>query len=248
MSNTAQIVWKCIGIGIMVGLLITAVWSGYKMRPADAPCVSVSYIIEDLDERAYVTKAELNQMLQETGLYPVGKHLNILSLHKIEQAIGHHPMVRTAECYLTPRNEMRIRLTQRVPLLRVQVPGDTYLIDTDRRVMEARGVVRDSVLLVTGAIGAQTAATTMAEFAQWLQRDRYWREKIDLVRVQTPQMVYIYVHDRPRIVLGSMHGYERKLAKMRRFYENAEAQILKKEYKEYDVRFKGQVIGRKNNQ
>ena len=228
----------------MALLLIAAVVFGYMMRPIDAPCASLRYIIEDRNERQYVTETELDAVLQSADLYPVGKQLNKLSLHRIEQAIVHHPMVRTAECYLTPRHEMRIRLTQRVPLLKVQTAGETYFVDTDRRVMEARNAVKDSVLIVTGTVGVQMATNQLADFALWLQRDRYWRPRVDQIRVQTPQMVYVYEHDRPQIVLGTMHGYERKLAKMRRFYENADPVILGKEYKEYDVRFKGQVIGR----
>ena len=232
------------GVGVTALLLITAVVFGYTMRPIDAPCASLRYIIEDQKERQYVTETELDAVLKSAELYPVGKQLNRLSLHRIEQAIIHHPMVRTAECYLTPRHEMRIRLTQRVPLLKVQTTGETYFVDKDRRVMEARNAVKDSVLVVTGAVGVQMATNQLADFALWLQRDRYWRPRVDQIRVQTPQMVYVYEHDRPRIVLGAMHGYERKLAKMRRFYENADPVILGKEYKEYDVRFKGQVIGR----
>ena len=228
----------------MALLLIAAVVFGYMMRPIDAPCASLKYIIEDQKERQYVNETELDAVLQSAELYPVGKQLNKLSLHRIEQAIVHHPMVRTAECYLTPRHEMRIRLTQRVPLLKVQTAGETYFVDTDRRVMEARNAVKDSVLIVTGTVGVQMATNQLADFALWLQRDRYWRPRVDQIRVQTPQMVYVYEHDRPRIVLGTVHGYERKLAKMRRFYENADPVILGKEYKEYDVRFKGQVIGR----
>ena len=113
--------------------------------------------------------------------------------------------------------------------------------------MEARNAVKDSVLIVTGTVGVQMATNQLADFALWLQRDRYWRPRVDQIRVQTPQMVYVCQHEQPRIVLGAMYGYERKLAKMRRFYENADPVILEKEYKEYDVRFKGQVIGRKNN-
>ena len=217
---------------------------GYTMRPIDAPCASLRYIIEDRNERHYVTETELDAVLKSAELYPVGKQLNKLSLHRIEQAIVHHPMVRTAECYVTPRHEMRIRLTQRVPILRVQTTGEVYFVDTDRRVMEARNAVQDSVLVVTGAVGVQMATSQLADFALGLQRDRYWRTRVEQIRVQTPQMVYVYQHEQPRIVLGSMHGYERKLAKMRRFYENADPVILEKEYKEYDVRFKGQVIGR----
>ena len=39
--------------------------------------------------------------------------------------------------------------------------------------------------------------------------------------------------------------FERKLKKLRTFYENSPEEIKAKSYTELDIRFKGQVIGRK---
>ena len=235
----------------MVILLTATVW-GYRMRPADEPCRSLTYIIEDIDERQYVTPGDLNAILMANELYPIGRPLDAMTLHRIETTIAHHPMVRTAECYMTPQNDMRVRLTQRVPLLRVNVPGDAYIIDTDRRVMQARAVVRDSVMLVTGAVGVQMASGPLADFAQWLQDEPYWRQRIRYVYVASPQMIYLYIRGEKatRVVMGNLRNYESKLAKLRTFLENSEEATRDKEYYEYDVRFRGQVIGRKapNNQ
>jgi hypothetical protein len=86
----------------------------------------------------------------------------------------------------------------------------------------------------------------MADFARWLQKNKYWRERIESVRVQTPQMIYLNLKgQQPRVVLGSMRHYERKLKKLRTFLEEGQEATAEKEYKEWDVRFKGQVIGRR---
>ena len=240
------------GVGLTVVILLTATVWGYRMRPADEPCRSLTYIIEDIDERHYVTPGDLNAILMANELYPIGRPLDAMTLHRIETTIAHHPMVRTAECYMTPQNDMRVRLTQRVPLLRVNVPGDAYIIDTDRRVMQARAVVRDSVMLVTGAVGVQMASGPLADFAQWLQDEPYWRQRIRYVYVASPQMIYLYIRGEKatRVVMGNLRNYESKLAKLRTFLENSEEATRDKEYYEYDVRFRGQVIGRKapNNQ
>ena len=250
--STARIIWTGVGVGLTVVILLTATVWGYRMRPADEPCRSLTYIIEDIDERQYVTPGDLNAILMANELYPIGRPLDAMTLHRIETTIAHHPMVRTAECYMTPQNDMRVRLTQRVPLLRVNVPGDAYIIDTDRRVMQARAVVRDSVLLVTGAVGVQMASGSLADFAQWLQDEPYWRQRIRYVYVASPQMIYLYIRGEKatRVVMGNLRNYESKLAKLRTFLENSEEATRDKEYYEYDVRFRGQVIGRKapNNQ
>ncbi|MBR4432602.1 MAG: hypothetical protein IKS76_05350 [Paludibacteraceae bacterium] len=246
MSRTANIVWKSIGIGIMALMLIAAVVGGYRMTPTSTPCTSLRYIIEDRDERMYLSENELTQMLQAQDLYPVGRAQNQISLARVERTITNHPMVRTAECYLTPRNEVRVRITQRVPLLRVQTGTETYFIDTDRRIMPVRAAVRDSVLSVRGTVGVHLAAGQLADFAQWLQNEPYWQARIRFMQVLSPRMIHIYLHgeNQPRILMGSMVGYERKLAKLRTFLEHSDEQIINKHYSELDLRFRGQVIGR----
>ena len=184
-------------------------------------------------------------MLEKEGQYPVDKAIRNISLQGIERAIRAHDLVRTTECYLTPRKEVRVRLTQRVPLLRVMTASDTYLIDEDRQVMPAMAVVKDSVLVVRGAVGVQIASGALGDFAEWLQTNKYWRERVRYVYVQSPQMVYLYLRGGlPRVVLGNMQGYERKLAKLRTFLDEGTEAMAGKKYTELDVRFRGQVVGR----
>jgi len=246
MSNTAQIIWKSVGIGVTALLLVTAVVWGYRMTPRSVPCTALRYTIDDKDLRLYLTEDELTAMLKSQHLYPVGMPLDRISLYRIEQAVARHPMVRTAECYLTPRNEVRVVLTQRVPLLRVQLLEDGYLIDTDRRVMQARAAVQDPVLVVTGNSTVQLASGPLADFAKWLRGDSYWRTRIKRVQVQNPHMFVLHMTDpeQPQVVLGEMSGYTRKLRKLRTFIEDGAEATADKHYDVLDIRFRGQVIGR----
>ena len=238
------------GIVIALTLMVLAVVYGYRSRPTDAPCKALEYVIEDSAERMYLTENELTALLQAEDIYPVGRTLNTVSLHRIERAVARHPMVRTAECYLTPRHVVKVRLTQRVPVLRVQTALDNYFIDTDRKVMQARAAIRDRVLLVTGTVGVQIASGVLTDFALWLQDEEYWTERIHHVQVASPQMVYLYLKDESgrmreeSIVLGPMRDYERKLNKLRVFLQNSAPEIQQKHYTELDLRFKGQVVGR----
>ena len=251
MSKTAHIVWTCIGLSIVAALLVAATVWGVVNRPADQPCVSLSFIIKDRADRLYVTENELTQLLRAEELYPVGRKVDVGTLHRIELAVLHHPMVRTAQCYLTPRNEVRVQLTQRVPLLRVVKADETYFIDTDRRVMPVRAAVQDKVLTVTGTVGTRIASTQLADFALWLQDMPYWQQHTRYLQVQSPQMIYLYLNKDAgldvkgeRIVLGSMRNFERKLKKMHTFFDNSADILKEKNYVEYDARYKGQVIGR----
>lgn len=246
MSKTIHTVFISIGITFTGVLLIAAVVWGYMMTPTDTPCSSIEYIIEDSHERMYVTPHEIDNLLRKEGVYPVGKSLNMIALSRIESVVRNHPMVRYAECYLTPRNEVRVNLTQRVPLLRVQTPWETYIIDTDRRKMPMRASIKDKVLVVTGSVGEQVASSALADFAEWVQKKSFWQEKIHYVHMKTPQIMILYLRgeNEPRIMMGPIRGYESKLYKLRTFMENSQDNQRDKKYYEIDVRFRGQVIGR----
>ena len=244
---------------MVAAIVVAALIWGVRETPNTVKCESIrytiedlderqyvtEYTIEDLDERQYVTERELNGLLEKEGQYPVGKALRNISLQGIERTIRAHDLVRTTECYLTPRREVRVRLTQRVPLLRVVTASDTYLIDENRQVMPAKAVVKDSVLVVRGAVGVQIASGALGDFAEWLQTNKYWRERVRYVYVQSPQLIYLYLRGGlPRVVLGNMQGYERKLAKLRMFLDEGTEAMAGKKYTELDVRFRGQVVGR----
>lgn len=231
----------------MAVLLVGAVIVGFQMTPTGTPCVSLRYTIEDADKRMYLTEGELNALLRAEAIYPVGQAMNTVSLHRIESAISRHPMVRTAECYMTPRSEVRVRLTQRVPLVRVQTPREYYLVDTDHRVMQARATVRDSVPVVTGNINPQMAVSSLADYAEWLQNNRYWHGRVHHLYVQSPFMIYAYLRgeEMPRVVLGAIRGYEQKFAKLRTYIDAGAEETAGKQYRELDVRFKGQIVARR---
>ncbi len=235
-----------IGIAITIALLVAALVWGYQMTPSAEPCSTLTYTIEDSDERLYLSERELNALLRAQDIYPVGRPIDRVSLYRIEEAIQAHPMVRTAECFATPNNEVRVKITQRIPLLRVKTQVDTYFIDTDRHMMPAREAIKDKVLTATGAVGPQIAANQLADFAEWVADERYWREKIAYLYVRSPQMIVLHLTDtiQPRVLIGPMRDYERKLNKLRVYLDNGGPATADKKYYELDIRFRGQVIGR----
>lgn len=239
--------WRVVGVSLTAILLLVSVVWGQRQTPRSNTCTAIEYDFRDADRRMYLEDGELSRLLDRNQLYPEGKPLSSVALHRMEQTIAQHPMVRTAQCFVTPRNEVRVEITQRVPLLRVLKPGERYFIDTDRRKMEARSTIKDEVLTVQGVVSEEKAATELADFALWLNTNRYWRERIKYVDMKSPHMMHLYLveNHQPRIVVGEIEGFKSKLAKLRTFFENGEEATQGKHYTELDLRFKDQVIGRK---
>lgn len=234
------------GLLVTVALLAAAALWGYTMRPSTAVCPSLTYRIVDANERLYLSEAELDSILRREEIYPVGKHIDRLSIHRIEGAISRHPMVERAECYTTPLYEVKVNISQRTPLLEVRTPVERYYIDTHHTIMPWREQIKDEVLLVTGAIGPQAASSQVAELAEWLRQDEYWRERIHSIHMRTPLNAVLMLRgdNQPQVVMGNLNNFPHKLHKLRTFLDNSTDATQDKHYRELDLRYRGQVIGR----
>ncbi len=227
-------------VGYIIGM---GIWS--SRRTSQQPCPGLEITITDLDERQYVTVEELSLMLQGQGLYPVKKPIASISTEAIERAIAAHPMVRQAECYQTQAGTVCVRLLQRIPVLLVVTGNDSYYVDIDRKRMPIQESVKTPVLLVQGNVGERMAKQELTDLAMWIYDNPYWQEKIASVYVVNPKMVYlIQKPDETHLILGEVSGFRRKLGKLRTLYDKGFEQIGWRTYKEIDLRYTGQVVGR----
>lgn len=241
--------WKLIVVSTVVALTVISLITGIgvtRQLDNERVCTELRIIMTDSVERQFVTPAELIRLLRSQELYPVGKRLSNLSTDAIEDAITAHPMVRKAECYPTSQGEIHIVLSQRVPLLKVVAESGNYYIDTDRRPMPVRESVKTPVLIVSGHVGERMAREEIGDFADWLKRNRYWSRHIRALRVADSKHIYLGQEEgEPVILIGELNGYERKLRKLRTFMERGMNMLPERpHYKELDIRYKDQVIGR----
>lgn len=242
-------IWQKILLGVTVIVTVAGLVTGLGVArglDTERSCRQLDIIVSDSAERQIVSRGELVRLMKTNDCYPVGKRLRNISTDRIEDLVTDHPMVRTAECYPTSEDHIVVVLHQRVPLLKVVTEAGTYYIDTDREPMPVRESVTEEVLRVGGHVGERMAREELADFAEWLQDNRYWNRRIRAVRVVDQKHIYLVQQQgEPVILIGEMQGYERRLRKLRTFMEKGWPGLPDKpQYKELDIRFKDQVIGR----
>ncbi len=231
-------------LALVIGYLVgSAVWCG--TQDGRQVCHQLNICIEDSAARQYVTNAELVALLRQKGLYPIGKSPSTISTQGIETAINQHSMVRTAECYTSPNGDVQVVLTQRVPVLRVLTAAESYLVDTDHLRMPVRESVRDTLLLAEGNIGERMATQELVSFAEWLRNNRYWRYRISKIRVRTPRYIELIQPGDATIIIGGLTDYEQQLDKLQTLQQEGLSRMPEhRVYREWDLRYAGQVIGR----
>ena len=239
-----SIILKSLVVVGLVALLALAVGTS-RGKDREERCKELVCKIVDKDERLYVSEQELFTLLKQHNAYPVGEYLHRINLQHMENIIRQHPMVRTAECYTAEDGTARIRVTQRVPLLKVVTADEAYYIDTDRRKMPLRSSIHDTVPVAMGKVGFEMASTVLADFAEWVQEDDYWRAHIEAIDVRLPKQVCIKQNGKQEdLMIGDLMGYAGKLEKAEVFYRRT-ASMEKPRYRTLDLRYRGQVVARR---
>lgn len=236
---------KYIVLGIVVAaisayLIGASVW--FTVHPVDPTCSQCEICIKDSLERTYVSAGEIETMLRNTHLYPVGQTCSQISTQAIEQCVVQHPMVRQAQCYLTAKGITKIDLTQRIPLLKVEMEGNPYFIDTDRKRMPIRSTITTPVLLVRGRVEEKMARGVIGDVVEYVQHKPYWETRFALVYVKGPQAIELVDTVGVHILIGDGQDYVSKLAKLQTFEQRMRGQDY--QYSVIDLRFQNQVIGR----
>lgn len=243
MNKVTKVLLTVVTTVCCAAVLAGGIWCS---RQADMSlCTQVDIVVEDSLSRQYVDAMELEGYLKARGCYALTKAMSEVDCHMIEQALLKHEMIRTASCYKTPFGAVRIRVTQRVPVLCVKTAEGNYLVDADRRVMPYRSGMKLDVPVFTGAISKCAATEEYYDFVLWLQDNSYWGERIRDVYVRNPKLVVLSQKDySAKIVLGKLDGYEDKLARLRSLYKKGFDVLGYPECRELDLRYAGQVVRR----
>lgn len=228
-------------VALVGGYLIGAsIW--FSLHPVDPVCAQCEICIEDSLERTFVSAEEIETMLRNTQLYPVNQPCSQISTQAIEQCVQKHPMIRQAQCYVTSRGIVRINMTQRIPLLKVEMEGNPYYVDTDRLRMPVRSTITTSVLPVRGRVEERMARGVIGDVAEYVQHKPYWETRFVSVYVKGPQAIELVDTMGVHILLGDGKEYIQKLGKLQTFEQRMRGQDY--QYSVIDLRFQNQVIGR----
>ena len=243
MNKVTKVLLTVVTTVCCAAVLVGGIWCS---RQADMSlCTQVDIVVEDSVSRQYVDAMELEGYLKARGYYALTKAMSEVDCHMIELLLLKHEMIRTASCYKTPFGAVRIRVTQRVPVLCVKTAEGNYLVDADRRVMPYRSGMKLDVPVFTGAISKCAATEEYYDFVLWLQDNSYWGERIRDVYVRNPKLVVLSQKDySAKIVLGKLDGYEDKLARLRSLYKKGFDVLGYPECRELDLRYAGQVVRR----
>ena len=230
-----------VAVSLSVAYLVWAACA-FGGRPSGVACTSLELTFLDGGEYRLVDSAYVEQYLAAGGLHPVGKKRSEIHTEQIEAGLDGSELIKSAECYLTPSGVAHMRVRQRVPKFRV-MGGDDYYVDADRHVLRPAAGYAAYLPVVSGSVLPEMATGELFDFVCFLEDNDFWNAQIEQIYVRPDRKVELV----PRvgdgiILLGTLDGYEGRLAKLKKLYTEAFNEIGWNRYKLIDLQYEGQVV------
>lgn len=227
----------------LIAYLIVAI-TAFNRKPADQTCRDMELVIKDTAYAGFITKEELKGILQHKGIYPIGKKMERISTKSLERELSKHPLIDEAECYKTPSGKVCVEVTQRIPILRVMSSnGQNYYLDNKGTVMPPDAKCVAHRVIVTGNVEKSFAMKDLYKFGVFLQKNSFWNAQIEQIHVLPGKNIELVPRVGDHLIyLGKIAGFEKKLKRVKAFYERGLNQVGWNKYSRISVEFDNQII------
>ena len=106
---------------VIAAYLVLAITAFNKPDELSTVCSEVKIDIQHEITEGFLTAEEVKKYLEYNKVYPLAKPVNEIDTRKIEDVLRQSPFVETAECYKTQDGHVYITITQRMPMVRVNI-------------------------------------------------------------------------------------------------------------------------------
>lgn len=191
---------------IIIGVyLVLAITSWNKPDAAVKDCKQVTIRVADENTHGFLTKGEIQRLLKERGIYPLGQPIVATNPRQIETELKRMPFVSDAQCSITQDGHVFITVTQRTPLIRIKnIQNQDFYIDDNGGIMPNSQYV-SNLMIATGYISKAYATKYISVIAHYLMDDELWRKEIEQINVTADKQVELIPRNSEHVVnIGKM--------------------------------------------
>jgi cell division protein FtsQ len=252
-------IWKYILIAfawvISLGGVV-ALMSFIELKKAEVVCKDVKIYIPG--NQYFIDKDEVESILGVRNNNLVGRKMDNINIHELENKLKANPFIETAKVYADMDGIINIEISQRQPILRVMNQFDQdFYVDQHGLKIPLSDNFTANVLAANGFIEepfggkVDTLRTALVKdifkTVQFIRRDSLWDAQIAEIYVnQNHEMELIPRVGNQRILLGNADSLEAKFHNLRVFYKQALPLVGWNAYKMINIKYANQVIGIKN--
>jgi len=211
-------------------------------------CSAVELIVKKGDNTSlFVDEKDIEKILKNANAYPKGMLMKDVDTEKIEETIRGNEFISKVECYKSANGKLCVNVEQRIPIIFVIPDGkDGYFVDAQGNIIPNHNN-GTNLVVASGNIDEKYASKELAEFGQFLQTDEFWNNQIEQIYVMKDRKGKHVVELVPRVgdqivYLGALEDYEKKLRKLKTFYEKAVGTVGWRKYARVNLEYDNQII------
>jgi cell division protein FtsQ len=226
-------------------------------------CGGISIGISDSSEYHFVTKRDIQNLIERSGTPVLGRPLMDIPLAEIENRIAGLKELKTTELYCTIDGVLHVYADQRNPVMRViSNNGGDYFVDEDGVVIRRKGLYTPRLHIVGGNVNISSAMLNgisvldtsikhsvlkdIYVLLNFINSDNFWSAQIDQIYVDKDDEIDLIPRVGNQIVhLGNVENYEGKLRNLETFYRKVMPESGWNKYDLINLEFKDQIVCRK---
>ena len=249
--------FKALGLlGFLVLLLLSLGFVNHMERTRKCTAVTINIYPIDIHFLNRQRVLGLIRESQKDGKKLIGMPIGEIAINRFESDISRNPFVERAEVYADFENHLTVRVLQRKPILRlINYRGETYYMDKNGIKLPASKHFTLPVPLANGNIFERyknsekmysKVGTQLYELAGYVDKDPFFKALIEQIFVRADcEFILVPKIGADKIILGDTEDLDKKFRKLKTFYSQGLSRVGWNIYSEIDLRFKGQVVGKR---
>jgi cell division protein FtsQ len=252
-------IWKplLIGFGWLVSLTgLVVLMSFIEVKKAELVCKKVNVYIPG--NQYFIDRQEVDNILQTTSHTLIGRRIENIDIHGLENKLKANPFVAFATVYIDMDGTLQVEVSQRQPILRIMNRFDQdFYVDEHGLKMPLSQNFTARVLAVNGYIDELFAnkvdslhtalAKDIFKTADFIRKDSLWDAQIAQLYInQNHEIELVPRVGNQRILLGNADSLATKFSNLKIFYKQALPLVGWDAYKLINIKYINQVVGVRN--
>lgn len=220
-------------------------------------CKSVNVTLLDSLQNRFVTKNEVVEIIDGFMGKSEGKSVGDIDLHLIEKLLNQRSAIKVSQASITRAGELRIDITQRKPVLRIQTENGGFYVDETQYIFPLVPTFTSYVPVVSGnipfTIGAEHRGKATDDDGNWMDKimqlgnymsnDPFWNAQIEQIYVDVNGDIILSprVGDH-KIIFGDLKDIDVKFNKLYTFYKNVVPAEGWNKYSTVNLKYRDQIV------
>ena len=242
---------KILGSLLLIVFIVGTLAFTYN-ESKDVICQNIEIDFET-DELIRVNKDELIRLIKSADSEILTKKLKQINSEKIEVAIERHEAILNAEVYKVIAKDtgsykgvLVVNIKHRKPVVRIMSNSASYYLDEFGGKIPISTNYTANVFVTTGIYSEKYATEKLLPFILFAENNEFWKAQIEQVHIEKNGEVLLTPLVGDHIIeFGELDDYQKKLQKLKAFYEQVLAKNSWNKYKTVSLKYNNQVIAKK---